>query len=112
VAPHTPDAEIMHEEIFSPVVIVNSFKSEEEVIALANDTEYGLMAGVFTQDINRAMKVASLLESESVGVNCISRNSISTPFGGSKHGGLGKENGREALEAYTEKKVIMINLTY
>jgi aldehyde dehydrogenase (NAD+) len=107
-----PDAEIMRNEIFGPVVVVNSFKMEDEVIALSNDTEYGLMAGVFTQDINRALRVASAFESGMVGVNCISRTSINAPFGGSKQSGLGREFGRGALEAYTEKKTVMINLTY
>ncbi|TVY82759.1 Aldehyde dehydrogenase [Lachnellula suecica] len=107
-----PDAEIIREEIFGPVVVVNTFKTEEEVIALSNDTEYGLMAGVFTQDINRALRIASVLESGTVGVNCISQLSQSTPYGGSKQSGLGKEYGREALEAYTEKKTILINMTY
>ncbi|KAL3462617.1 aldehyde dehydrogenase domain-containing protein [Aspergillus heterothallicus] len=106
------DAELYREEIFGPVAILNSFTSEEEVISKANATEYGLMAGVFTQDINRAMRVASEFESGMVGINCISLNFLNVPFGGSKQSGLGRECGRAALEHFTEPKTVMINLTY
>lgn len=107
-----PDAEIYRQEIFGPVSILNSFTTEEEVLRKANATEYGLMAGVFTQDINKAMRMASEFESGMVGINCISLNFTNAPFGGSKQSGLGRECGRNALEHYTEPKTIMINLTY
>lgn len=106
------DAEISRDEIFGPVAIVNTFKTEDEVVERANATEYGLMAGVFTQDINRAMRVASEFESGMVGVNCISLSFLTAPFGGSKQSGLGRECGRSALEHFTEPKTVMINLTY
>ncbi|OQE13272.1 hypothetical protein PENFLA_c051G04395 [Penicillium flavigenum] len=106
------DAEISQSEIFGPVSIINTFKTEEEVIEKANATEYGLMAGVFTQDINRALRIASDFDSGMVGVNCISLMMIDTPFGGSKQSGLGRECGRSALEAFTEPKTVMINLSY
>lgn len=105
-------AELSREEIFGPVSILNSFKTEEEVIKKANDTEYGLMAGVFTQDINRAMRVASSFESGMVGINCVSLTFLNTPFGGTKQSGLGRECGRNALEHFTELKTVMINLAY
>ncbi|KAL4876538.1 aldehyde dehydrogenase domain-containing protein [Aspergillus karnatakaensis] len=107
-----PDSELYKEEIFGPVAILNSFKAESEVIQKANATEYGLMAGVFTQDINRALRVAGEFESGMVGVNCISLNFLTVPFGGSKQSGLGRECGRAAMEAFTETKTVMINLTY
>ncbi|KAL3477266.1 Aldehyde/histidinol dehydrogenase [Aspergillus californicus] len=107
-----PDAELYREEIFGPVSILNSFKTEGEVIQKANATEYGLMAGVFTQDINRALRVASEFESGMVGINCVSLNFLNVPFGGSKQSGLGRECGRAALEHFTEPKTVMINLTY
>ncbi|KAJ5660913.1 uncharacterized protein N7484_000285 [Penicillium longicatenatum] len=107
-----PDAEIYQQEIFGPVSILNSFTTEEEVLQKANATEYGLMAGVFTQDINKAMRMASEFESGMVGVNCISLTFTNAPFGGSKQSGLGRECGRNALEHYTEPKTIMINLNY
>ncbi|KAL4937896.1 hypothetical protein BDV06DRAFT_232261 [Aspergillus oleicola] len=107
-----PDSELYKEEIFGPVSILNSFKTEEEVLQKANATEYGLMAGVFTQDINKALRVASEFDSGMVGINCISLNFLDVPFGGSKQSGLGRECGRNALEHFTEPKTVMINLTY
>jgi aldehyde dehydrogenase (NAD+) len=106
------DAEIYTQEIFGPVSILNSFKTEEEVLKKANDVEYGLMAGVFTQDINKALRVASDFDSGMVGVNCVSLTFLNAPFGGSKQSGLGRECGRAALQAFTEPKTIMVNMTY
>jgi len=102
----------MREEIFGPVVIINTFNSETEILELANNTEYGLMAGVFTQDINRALRVASAFDSGMVGINCISQMFQCVPFGGTKQSGLGREGARASLEAFTDKKTVMINLTY
>ena len=107
-----PDAEIIRQEIFGPVSVLNSFKTEEEIIEKCNDTNYGLMAGVFTQDINRALRVASEFDAGMVGVNCVSLSFKQTPFGGTKESGLGRENGSAALRAYTDQKTVMINLTY
>ncbi|KAH8678070.1 aldehyde dehydrogenase domain-containing protein [Xylariales sp. PMI_506] len=105
-------SEIHNQEIFGPVSVVRSFKTEEEIMKLSNDTSFGLMAGVFTQDINRAIRVASEFESGMVGVNCISMMFFSTPFGGNKESGIGRECGIYALRAFTEPKTIMVNLTY
>ncbi|KAL4951857.1 aldehyde dehydrogenase domain-containing protein [Aspergillus filifer] len=107
-----PDSELYKEEIFGPVSILNSFKTEEEVLQKANATEYGLMAGVFTQDINKALRVASEFDSGMVGINCISLSFLDVPFGGSKQSGIGRECGRNALEHFTEPKTMMINLNY
>ncbi|KAL4808010.1 aldehyde dehydrogenase domain-containing protein [Aspergillus unguis] len=107
-----PNSELYKEEIFGPVSILNPFKTEEEVLKKANATEYGLMAGVFTQDINRALRVASEFESGMVGINCVSLNFLNVPFGGSKQSGLGRECGRSVLEHFTEPKTVMVNLTY
>lgn len=107
-----PSSEIHTQEIFGPVSVVKSFKTEEEIMELANNTNFGLMAGVFTQDINRAMRVASDFDSGMVGVNCVSLMFKMTPFGGSKESGLGREGGIHVLRAYTEPKTIMINMTY
>ncbi|KAI0799433.1 aldehyde dehydrogenase [Xylaria sp. FL0064] len=106
------DAEICKKEIFGPVAILNKFKTEEEIIAKANDTNYGLMAGVFTQDINRAMRVSSAIDSGMVGINCVSVSFLSVPFGGTKESGTGRENAIHVLRTYTEPKTIMVNLTY
>ncbi|KAM0206075.1 hypothetical protein ACHAQI_008566 [Fusarium lateritium] len=101
---------IYKEEIFGPVAVINKFETEEEILELANDSKYGLMAGVFTQDISRALRLSSLIDSGVVGINCISTISFSCPFGGTKQSGLGRENGEHALRAYTEPKTILINM--
>lgn len=106
------DSEIHLNEIFGPVSVVRTFKTEEEVLKLSNNTNYGLMAGVFTQDINRALRIASEFESGMVGINCVSLFSIVAPFGGSKESGLGRECGVHALRAYTDPKTVMINMNY
>jgi aldehyde dehydrogenase (NAD+) len=106
------DAEIITQEIFGPVAILNSFKTEEEILEKANDTNFGLMAGVFTQDINRALRIASDFDSGMVGVNCVSLMFMNTPFGGTKESGVGRECGSAALRAFTDTKTIMVNLTY
>ncbi|CAH0043510.1 unnamed protein product [Clonostachys solani] len=106
------DAEIVKTEIFGPVAVINTFKTEEEALAKANDTEYGLFAGVFTQDINKAMRVVAETESGMVGVNCMSYGSINVPFGGSKQSGVGRENGIDGLRGFTEPKTVFINLNY
>ncbi|KAI1127444.1 aldehyde dehydrogenase [Nemania abortiva] len=106
------DAEICKKEIFGPVAILNKFKTEEEIISKSNDTIYGLMAGVFTQDINRALRIASELDTGMVGINCVSLVFLTTPFGGTKESGTGRENAIHVLRMFTEPKTIMVNLTY
>ncbi|KAJ5518229.1 hypothetical protein N7453_000651 [Penicillium expansum] len=106
------DSSIARDEIFGPVVVINRFKTEEEVIALSNASQYGLMAGVFTQDINRGLRLSELFDSGVVGVNCVSTIHFSCPFGGTKESGIGRELGVHALHAYTEPKTVLINLTY
>ncbi|KAF1982581.1 aldehyde dehydrogenase [Aulographum hederae CBS 113979] len=107
-----PTSEIHTQEIFGPVSVVRSFKTEEEIMELSNNTQFGLMAGVFTQDINKALRVASNFDSGMVGVNCVSMMFGNAPFGGSKESGVGRECGIHALRAFTEPKTVMINLTY
>ncbi|KAF2815735.1 aldehyde dehydrogenase [Mytilinidion resinicola] len=105
-------SEIHTEEIFGPVSVVRSFKTEEEIMELSNNTNFGLMAGVFTQDINKALRVASDFESGMVGVNCVSMMFMCAPFGGVKESGVGRECGIHALRAFTETKTIMVNMNY
>ncbi|KAJ6021565.1 Retinal dehydrogenase 1 [Penicillium herquei] len=107
---NTPeDAKIMKEEIFGPVVSVNTFSSEDEVVAKANDTEYGLYAAVFTKDISRAMRMAKKLDAGNVGVNCTSPTSFpDMPFGGYKSSGIGREGWNESLNSFLEVKTVMI----
>jgi len=104
------EAQILREEIFGPVAVVMTFKTEAEVMELANDTEFGLMSGVFTRDLNRALRVSAGLESGVVGVNCVSIMNVQVPFGGKKASGTGREFGEYALRAFTEPKAILINM--
>lgn len=106
------DSEIHKDEIFGPVSVIRTFTTEEEVMEMSNNSEYGLMAGVFTQDINKAMRVASAFDSGMVGINCISLMMTQAPFGGSKQSGVGRESGIHALRAFTDPKTIMVNMTY
>lgn len=104
------DAEIYKNEIFGPVSIIKTFETEEEVLKLANDTEFGLMSGVFTKDITRALRMSSALESGVVGINCVSLQNLQVPFGGKKQSGIGREFGEYALRLYTEPKTVLINM--
>jgi aldehyde dehydrogenase (NAD+) len=101
------DSRIMKEEIFGPVVVINTFKTEDEAIAKANDTEFGLYAALYTKDLQRALRVSKKLESGMVGVNCASpTGSWDLPFGGWKGSGTGRESLLESLEHFTEQKSI------
>jgi succinate-semialdehyde dehydrogenase/glutarate-semialdehyde dehydrogenase len=104
------DATLLKEEIFGPVAPVASFGSEEEAIAAANDTEYGLVAYVFTRDLKRALRVCEGLETGMVGLNQGMVSNASAPFGGIKASGFGREGGREGIEEYLETKYVAINL--
>ncbi|KAI1615927.1 aldehyde dehydrogenase mitochondrial precursor [Exophiala viscosa] len=104
------DAEIYRNEIFGPVSIIKTFETEEEVLKLANDTEFGLMSGVFTRDITRALRMSSALETGVVGINCVSLQSLQAPFGGKKQSGIGREFGEYALRLFTEPKTVIINM--
>jgi aldehyde dehydrogenase (NAD+) len=105
------DSKVMKEEIFGPVVCINTFTDEEEVLEKANDTEYGLYASVFTKDISRALRVAKRLEAGSVGVNCTSPTmAIDMPFGGFKQSGDGRELSKYSTDYWTELKSVFIAL--
>lgn len=120
-------AQIYTDEIFGPVAVVKTFETEEEVLKMANDTEYGLMSGVFTKDVNRALRISAKLESGVVGVNCVSyvsdsdrgpgmlgcadgycsKMNVQVPFGGKKQSGLGREYGE-----YVRLFVIFLKKSY
>ncbi|KIX09776.1 uncharacterized protein Z518_00857 [Rhinocladiella mackenziei CBS 650.93] len=105
------DAVVMKEEIFGPVVNINTFKTEEEVIAKANDSEFGLYAAVYTRDINRAMRFAKALEAGTVGVNCTSPTvARDMPFGGFKSSGIGREGFGWSLNNFLETKTVLIKI--
>ncbi len=103
------DMRIAREEIFGPVVTVMPFDDEESAIAMANDSDFGLAAGLWTRDISRAHRVASRLEAGQVFVNTWGTG-IETPFGGYKQSGIGREKGIEALHHYTQLKTVTIAL--
>lgn len=101
----TPDMTLFREEVFGPVLAVTTFETEEEAVALANDTHYGLAASFYTADVRRATRVARAIRAGTVSVNCFSEGSIATPFGGYKLSGFGgQDNGLEAFEQYLETK--------
>jgi betaine-aldehyde dehydrogenase len=101
---------IVREEIFGPVMAVLEFSDESEVIARANATEFGLSAGVFTRDLARAHRVIALLQAGTCWINHYNITPIALPFGGVKQSGLGRENGRAAIEHYTQVKSVYVNL--
>lgn len=100
---------VAQEEIFGPVAVVIKFKDEEEVIELANDSEYGLGGGVFTKNINKALRVASSIRTGRVWVNTYNSIPEGTPFGGYKKSGIGRETHKIILDAYSQTKNIIIN---
>jgi betaine-aldehyde dehydrogenase len=104
------DMRIVREEIFGPVVTVQTFESEEEAIALANDTEYGLAGAVFTSDISRAYSVIKELRAGITWINCYNPTFNEAPWGGYKMSGIGRELGIHGLSEYQEIKQININL--
>ena len=108
VLPTSSADPVWREEVFGPVVAVLPFEDEAEAIALANDTEYGLSGSIWTRDLGRALRVARAVESGNLSVNSHSSVRYSTPFGGFKQSGLGRELGPDAPNAFTEEKNVFI----
>jgi len=100
--------EIWNDEVFGPVTAINSFKTEDEVIKRANDTQYGLCATVFTEDIAKANRVARKIRAGTVWVNCWLRRDLNMPFGGMKRSGIGRESGFDSEEFFTEPQCVAI----
>ena len=101
---------LAREEVFGPVMAVLDFETEEEVIARANDTEFGLAAGVFTADLTRAHRVIAKLEAGTCWINAYNLTPVEGPFGGAKMSGVGRENGRAAVEHYTQVKSVYVGM--
>jgi aldehyde dehydrogenase (NAD+) len=101
---------IAREEIFGPVLSVIAFDGEQEAVRLANDTDYGLAATVWTSDVRRAMRMTKAIKAGTVGVNGYQLEPNS-PFGGFRQSGLGREGGRAAVESYTELKTVLLPFT-
>jgi aldehyde dehydrogenase (NAD+) len=100
---------IAQEEIFGPVLSVIPFADEEEAIAIANDTIYGLAAGVWTQSIRRALLMSERLRAGTIWVNTYRAVSFMSPFGGYKRSGLGRESGQDAIYEYLQQKSVWIS---
>ncbi len=105
----TPDMRIAREEVFGPVLSIIGFDDEEEAIRLANDTVYGLAAGVWTKNIGRAVRMSSALKAGTVWVNTYRAVSFMMPFGGMKQSGIGRESGMEAIREFLETKSVWIS---
>ncbi|KAH8644121.1 hypothetical protein IG631_01585 [Alternaria alternata] len=107
---------IVREEIFGPFVVIQSFKTEDEAVEKANDTEFGLGAAVFTKDIMRGHRVAGAIEAgmvwalTTIQINSSQDSHFGIPFGGYKQSGIGRELGAYALSSYTQVKAVHVNL--
>ncbi len=104
------DARVLTEEIFGPVAPVKGFASEDEAVAAANATEYGLVAYVYTNDLKRALRVCERLETGMIGLNQGMVSNAGAPFGGVKQSGIGREGGNEGIHEYLETKYVAVNL--
>jgi acyl-CoA reductase-like NAD-dependent aldehyde dehydrogenase len=102
---------VAQEEIFGPVVSVITFKDEEDLIRQANDTIYGLSAGIWTRDITRAHRFAKEIKAGVIWINTFNMFNAASPFGGYKQSGYGREMGRHALELYTQVKSVWVDLS-
>ncbi|MEO8858256.1 MAG: aldehyde dehydrogenase family protein, partial [Burkholderiaceae bacterium] len=106
-----PDMQLYREEVFGPVLAVTRFKDEEEAVRMANDTRFGLAAGVWTRDMARSMRLSERIAAGTVYVNTYRSVSTLSPVGGYKHSGYGRENGMDAIKEFLQVKSVWIGLT-
>jgi aminomuconate-semialdehyde/2-hydroxymuconate-6-semialdehyde dehydrogenase len=104
------DCRVLQEEIFGPVVTITPFEGDEQAVAFANSTRYGLSATVWTRDLQRAHRVAAAIDSGTVWINCWLLRDLRVPFGGMKESGVGREGGFESLNFFTEQKNVCVKL--
>jgi acyl-CoA reductase-like NAD-dependent aldehyde dehydrogenase len=107
----TAHMRIVREEIFGPVLTALPWSDVEDLVAMANDSEYGLSAGLWTNNLKNAHRTAAALKAGTVWINCYNLIDPATPFGGFKQSGWGREHGRQAMELYSEVKSVWVNLT-
>jgi gamma-glutamyl-gamma-aminobutyraldehyde dehydrogenase len=108
-----PDSVVATEEIFGPIVAVIPFDTEEQAIALANATSYGLAASLWTDDIDAAHRISRLLKAGTVSINCYSEGDVTTPFGGYRQSGFGgRDKGLDSLEQYCQTKTTWLRVRW
>ena len=106
----SPDMKVVREEIFGPVLVATPFTDLNEIAAVANDSDYGLGAGIWTRDISKAHALAKKIRAGTVWINCYNVFDAALPFGGYKQSGWGREMGHEVLNNYTEVKAVTTQL--
>jgi aminomuconate-semialdehyde/2-hydroxymuconate-6-semialdehyde dehydrogenase len=104
------DCRVLQEEIFGPVVTITPFDTEDEAVAFANSTRYGLSATLWTRDLQRAHRVAAAIDAGTVWINCWLLRDLRVPFGGMRESGVGREGGFESLNFFTEAKNVCVKL--
>lgn len=111
IASLSNEARLCQDEVFGPVLAVLPFDDEDDLIAAANASAYGLAAGIWTRDFTKAWRTARALDAGTVWINTYKQFSIATPFGGMKESGMGREKGRDGIRAYQQQKSIYLDVS-